>query len=263
MGQNVTITTSGGETRVISPWNGRFVEAARDLGGRWRGEAWCFDARDEERVRALCMDAYGTDGTRDERCTLRVTAPEDGLSECRGPITVHGRVLARAFGRDSGAKLGDGVILLAGGVTSGGSTKNWNTKILGNTILLVRDFPRAAAGELCAKRPERYAIEDEPGGTPQPAAAEGSGWVIFGAGQDTEGGPQAPPQPSLPPAGATITVDAQAWERGWRALDLLLGHLPMLAPEPGIVTRQLIEEAQAALDAMRREGPCQEQGGQP
>lgn len=63
----------------------------------------------------------------------------------QGPFVMLGRVLASAVGRDSGAKLGDGVRLRDGRVRSGGSIKNWLTVIDEGTELVVHDVPEAMA----------------------------------------------------------------------------------------------------------------------
>lgn len=161
----VSITISGSSLLVTSPYNSKFVDAAKRLGGRWRGGAWVLDARDEARVRALCCECYGTDGTTaGDVVTLRIEWRKSrGVSQ--GPIEVYGRTIARATGRDSDARLGDGIAVLDGGFGSGGSVKNWTTSVREGTVVLVRDFPRVRADELLSAQTEedvrRYSIEDE------------------------------------------------------------------------------------------------------
>jgi hypothetical protein len=148
----VEITTSGSTLYVVSPYNAEFVSAAKRLGGKWRAGAWHLDARDEARVRTLCREVYGTDGVSiADVVTLRVEWRQQD-SEGTEPISLHGRTIARATGRDSGARLGDGIAVLAGSFGSGGSMKNWRTTVRAGTIVLVRDFPRAAAEELLARQ---------------------------------------------------------------------------------------------------------------
>lgn len=160
----VKITSVGGQLHVKSPYNSKFVGQAKALGGKWRDEAWVFDIRDEARVRELCRELYGSDGLTADTITLRIEWREEGSSD-KGPIEVSGRPIARAFGRDSGAKLADGIVQLAGGFSSGGSVKNWVTRVRGGTIVLVRDFSRARAEELIAGNSDTslriYSIEPE------------------------------------------------------------------------------------------------------
>lgn len=109
-------------------------------------------------MRTLCRDVYGDDGVTHNTCTLRYAIGADRAT--RAPLTLHGRPLARAFGRDTGANLADGVVVLEGGFTSGGSVKNWTTVSKGGTVVLVRDFPRDAAKELVLTD-DRFSIEPE------------------------------------------------------------------------------------------------------
>jgi hypothetical protein len=150
---------------VEAPYNKRFIQEARKLNGKWTPPVWRFDARDTERVKDACRDAYGDDGETADLVTLRLTTREESRTYCDS-FCLHGRPLVRAFGRDSGSRLCDGVILLDGSVSSGGSRKNWATVISAGTVLLVRDFPRQAAEALVAKcgaegTKHDYAIEDQ------------------------------------------------------------------------------------------------------
>lgn len=163
---NVVIDVRDSTISVESPYNADFVKAARDMGGRWDGSSssWLFDRRDEADVKALCMKIYGTDGDMSDVVTIKVTFPE-GYEEYTEPIALSGRLIARAFGRDSGARLGEGVRLVSGGFNSGGSVKNWKTVANEGTATLVRDFSRAAAEELAESPPSGMLIEiiDESG----------------------------------------------------------------------------------------------------
>jgi len=149
---NVNITTTDGTVAVTSPYNGNFVVSARNLGGRWNAaaKAWEFDSRDEGDVRSLCLEIYGTDGSPVETCTLKISFPEGAYAQTDS-LAVAGRVIARAWGRDSGAKLGDGVRLIEGKFSSGGSRKNWDTNAARGTIVLVRDFPRPMAERIVSE----------------------------------------------------------------------------------------------------------------
>jgi hypothetical protein len=158
------ITVSGARMTAGVPYNTKFISAAKKLGGKWVAPDWVFDARDEQRVRDLCRDIYGSDGITSDLVTLRIEW-RSGNASNQSAFTVYGRVIATAFGRDSGAKLGDGIVLLAGAFSSGGSVKNWETTVGAGTVVLVRDFPRAAAINYIAKQTENdrriYSIEIE------------------------------------------------------------------------------------------------------
>lgn len=105
-------------------YNSKLVTKCRDLGGRWSAEADCWVFRDivEDRVEQL-DEIYNS-----PLIAIEITALSDIDGE-KGPVTFCGYTIARAYGRDSGAKLGDGVSLMSGSIDSGGSVKNWKTSI--------------------------------------------------------------------------------------------------------------------------------------
>ena len=147
---DIKITKSGETLSVHSPYNTDFVAKARKIAGKWDGDhrAWTFDVRNEAKVRALLTEVYGTDGAAvADVVSVRIKLV-DGADCAAGPITIAGRVIARAFGRDSGAKLGEGVVVEAGGFSSGGSMKNWRTTSRAGTVILLHDFPRAAIAKV-------------------------------------------------------------------------------------------------------------------
>lgn len=138
----IKITRTADTLSVTSHYNTDFVAAARKLGGKWNGtsKSWQFDARDERRVRDLCITVYGTDGQPTKTVTVRLTALGN-IEEYGAAVVVCGRDVARARGRDSGATIGDGVVFLKGSPKSGGSMKNWKTIIPDGAVFEVRDVP--------------------------------------------------------------------------------------------------------------------------
>ena len=156
----VTVTQQGDLIAVSSPYHPDFPPKARRLSGSFdrASTTWTFPSAAEPHVRGLCREIYGTDGTACDTVTLRVTATE-GLYEGRGPITIAGRIVASARGRDSGARTGEGVLLLEGRATSGGSMKNWTTEISVGAVMEIIDVPRAAVPD--ADETQRLALEVE------------------------------------------------------------------------------------------------------
>ena len=140
----VRLETEGRTLKAVTPFHADFVKGARKLAGKWRGGVWIFPASQEDRVRDLCRKVYGTDGEPCEAVTLRVEFPE-AVQARQDSIFVAGRMVARATGRDSGARPGPGVVLLEGGVESGGSRTNWATVIRAGTVVEILDLPRQAA----------------------------------------------------------------------------------------------------------------------
>lgn len=134
--------------KVITPYNAEFVAKVKGIGGRkWNAAERCWEVPESEieTVRVYMMDIFGeTDlPTEGEKVTVKVTFNSDE-SKRRESITLFGKTLARAWGRDSGAKVGEDVTLISGKVTSGGSVKNWYTEVEEGTVLKVRNVPRAA-----------------------------------------------------------------------------------------------------------------------
>lgn len=141
-----------------TPYHPRFVSEAKRLGGKWSpsSKAWVFDPRDRERVEALCREVYGTAGEEDcELVSVRIRALDE-IWNLHEAVYFAGRVVARAWGRDSGAKLGPGVVQVAGErPRSGGSAKYWRTTIPKDAVFELRDLPRAAVEAAIAKERER------------------------------------------------------------------------------------------------------------
>lgn len=143
----MTVKISVIEDKVFatSPYNPDLPAQARELGGRWNGGEWVFDARDEQQVKELYQKVYGTDGTEtSESVTAKVTVLRTNY-ESKAGLFLAGREIARAFGRDGGAKLGTGVIVIEGdGFDSGGSRANWHTVANEGTVFKLRDVPLLA-----------------------------------------------------------------------------------------------------------------------
>lgn len=162
----------GIEYRV--PYHPAFPKRARNLGGVWRDPAWFFDPRDEQRVRALCLEIFGDDGASPvELVTARVSFAESWAGEEHQGLYMFGRKIAQAFSRDSGAKIGKQVVVTAGeGFNSGGSRAHWRTTVIAGTVFEVRDVPRRAVEQevIPEDMRDRVKIEilDAPEESPRP-----------------------------------------------------------------------------------------------
>ena len=145
---DISITSKDGRLAVEAPYHPDFIAQARALGGRWDrdwdrdSQRWNFDAREEEPVRGLCRAVYGTDGTQTDLVEVRARFP-GGLTAERAPIYLLGREAVSATGRDSGARLGEGVVLEEGSAGSGGSVKYWQTRLSKGAVLRLHDVPRS------------------------------------------------------------------------------------------------------------------------
>jgi len=160
----IRVITENGKTYLDAPYHPDLPAKGRALGGKFdaRSKCWVFDARDEGRVRELALEVYGDDGSPQELVTLRCRADNDtfGLN-VRGRQTsvyVAGRQVARVYGRDSGARLGNGVVVVSGGFRSGGSAKNPTVDWDDDTLFELRDVPRSAAERAVTQAPEHVEI---------------------------------------------------------------------------------------------------------
>lgn len=156
----VTVRAENGTIIVSSPYDKGFVNAARQLGGKWDGTAktWEFDVRYETQVREILRSVYGTDGlTPTATVALRIVLDE--LAEGGDELRVAGRTVAKKFSRDAAPRLGDGCAVIAGKFKEHGGSRNsprltWSD----GTIVEVLDVPLPAAQALVDANPDAYSI---------------------------------------------------------------------------------------------------------
>ena len=123
---------------VTSSYNSSFVAKARKAAGEFVGGSWVFDAIQEKSIRKALIEIYGTDDSESaEKCVIKVAVASGVRSE---NLKVAGFNICRVMGRDSGVKMDRGVVILEGGLSSGGSIKNYGTKVEDGTILELHGF---------------------------------------------------------------------------------------------------------------------------
>lgn len=139
MSQKIQLTIVDDQVKVISPYNAEFVQKCRNLRGKFKSGAWWFDDSIIDYVREAMIQFYGTTGEMPvEYCSLVISDFSETMS--RGPVVLFGRTIAKAYGRDSGAKLGEAIIFISGEYDSGGSVKNWTTRVE-NATFEIQNFP--------------------------------------------------------------------------------------------------------------------------
>lgn len=114
-------------------YNQLLIDQCHDLGGKWDAEekVWVFSAIVGDKVEEL-------DEIFNSKLLVIEATAIDEIRKGKGPIRLFGYTVARAWGRDSGAKLGDGISLLQGAYDSGGSIKNWNTTIYEGAVIRMK-----------------------------------------------------------------------------------------------------------------------------
>jgi hypothetical protein len=132
-------------------YNQNFINSVKRLGGEWDGKEWVVPEAVQDKLDQLLQKWFGG-----ERIAVRITA-KDRIAESRGAVSFAGFTVARAWSRDSGAKLGDDVAMLEGAIASGGSTKNWLTVVTGGSVFVMSDFPKAVFDKL--KPSEKWEFE--------------------------------------------------------------------------------------------------------
>lgn len=123
-------------------YNQNLVDECHNLGGKWDTEekAWIFSGIVADKVEQL-DEKYNS-----ELVNVEIRFKESA-GKWHGPVTLAGFKIATAWGRDSGAKLAEGISLLEGAVNSGGSVKNWSTRVEAGTVIRMQ-IPRLCLGDI-------------------------------------------------------------------------------------------------------------------
>jgi hypothetical protein len=132
------------KVKLEAPYSPSLPTKAKKIGGNFSYDtkAWYFNLRDEEKVRKLAIDMYGTDGeTQAELVDIQLKL--NGSIGHRGSLWLQGKLICERRERDTLVRLGHGVIMISGGFPSwGGSRKFPELKPEDNTVLEIRDLPR-------------------------------------------------------------------------------------------------------------------------
>lgn len=141
------IEVSNGKARIFTPYNADFVGMIKNIGGRkWNTDSKCWEVPESEIdvVRQYMIDIFGeSDISAGKKVDVVVTFKDDADCTC-GAITIFGKTVARATGRDSGARVGSDVTMISGEIDSGGSAKNWRTHIEKDSVFKLRKVPESA-----------------------------------------------------------------------------------------------------------------------
>lgn len=126
-----------GKLYVFTPYNADFVRDVKRINGTWSGSnrAWVVEPVMKEQLKKLLVKHYGETGEEQKR-TYKIVATRTH-EERLASVTAGGLVIASARGRDTGAKVGEGVYMLEGDIDSSGSVKNWNTWVEEGSVFQV------------------------------------------------------------------------------------------------------------------------------
>lgn len=141
---------------VRAPYHPQFYAKIKRCGSaKWDSEklAWRVNAEQVPVVRKLMTDVFGESDIPAEGKRYDVQLKfHESVEALREGVYIFGKCLARARGRDSGAQPGSDVCYIEGGCTSGGSVKNWYSRVKEGSVVMLYDVP-----ETLAQKEEREA----------------------------------------------------------------------------------------------------------
>lgn len=144
----IKITTIEDRAYLETPYNANFVAAIKRIGGAsWDRDrrAWCIPAEAIDQAREIMRRVYGADDrpSAEPSVSVKLTFGRE-VYKLRAPVTILGKSIASAWGRDSGARVGDDVAFVEGRPQSGGSVKNWCSVVPEGCVVVLHNVPRAA-----------------------------------------------------------------------------------------------------------------------
>lgn len=141
--KSIEIKHNNEKIEIYTPFSRKFVNQikAKIGGAKWDGYCWVANEDQLEAVRSIIKDSFGVDDTEEDYVDVIVTIDECGLIEERGSVNLFSKEIARAYGRDSGAKINKDITFLKGSAESGGSWNYWHTKVEEKSIIKIKDVP--------------------------------------------------------------------------------------------------------------------------
>ena len=144
------IELNGSKALVYSPYNKDFVAQIRSIGNaRWDSarKAWSVPAECVDQVREIMVAVYGeSDIPAGKKVSVRLTFTKPVYEYC-DPVTIYGKTVSKAFGRDTGARPGDDVVFISGKPESGGSAKNWTSVVPRDSVVVLHNVPESKLSE--------------------------------------------------------------------------------------------------------------------
>lgn len=144
---DIVLKSSEGRTEIYTPYNPDFVSEIKRIGGaRWNSSSKCWSVPEEmtDAAREIIKSVYGyTDQEKATEMVSVIVKFSRDVYKTRGLYEMFGKVLSRAWGRDSGAKAGDDVIYLQGKPKSGGSRNNWDSIVPEGSVVKITNIPKS------------------------------------------------------------------------------------------------------------------------
>lgn len=137
------IEIKDGQAYLTTPYNPVYVQRIKQLGARWDASSkrWRINEQSVDAARKIMREIYGGDDQwQDEKVTVIATFSET-QSALLNAYYLFGKVIAQAFGRNTGAQVGPEAAFVEGAPRSGGSVKNWKTIIPEGSIVEIYNVP--------------------------------------------------------------------------------------------------------------------------
>lgn len=143
------ITTKDGKAYIETLMNDDFNNKIKKMHGKWSPahKAWVVKEALIENVRKAMRDVFGYDDTQDvETVSVKIRFNKP-VRVTLGSINIYGKMVSKAYGRDSGAMYCQDVVYLEGEAKSGGSVRNYESIILEDSVVLLLNVPVTKLGE--------------------------------------------------------------------------------------------------------------------
>lgn len=134
---DISITVKDEIVNIYVPYNKEFISEIKNIGSaKWNSDEKCWTVPEEyiDNVREMMVHIYGySDISKNE--TVKVTVKFlEGVAETKDSVKIFGKDVSKATSRDSGARVGENVVLVSGKIESGGSRVYWEPQVEEGTI---------------------------------------------------------------------------------------------------------------------------------
>lgn len=142
---DIRIDKYKGFLKIYAPYNRNFIHKIKQLGAEWdsNGRTWVIPDEREKQARDALIKYFGTDGTKSDTVTVRISVAEDIKGNLTDNFNLFGRSIVTASGRDSGGKVNKGC-MIEGEVGTDGSRNRWYIYILEGAIITMYNVPAIA-----------------------------------------------------------------------------------------------------------------------
>jgi len=134
---DISITVKDEIANIYVPYNKEFISEIKNIGSaKWNSDEKCWTVPEEyiDNVREMMVHIYGySDISKNETVKVAVKFLE-GVAETKDSVKIFGKDVSKATSRDSGARVGENVVLVSGKIESGGSRVYWESQVEEGTI---------------------------------------------------------------------------------------------------------------------------------